>query len=52
MKRIWKPLITKIVMWLAAELILTSLGMDTLADYGEFVFDARSTLWPSALAGA
>ena len=50
MKR--KPLIAKVVMWIAAELILSNLGMDTLADYSEFIFDARSTLWPSYIAKA
>ena len=42
----WKKLFTKTVIWLAAEIILNSLGLDTLADYSEFVFDKNA---PSSL---
>lgn len=31
------PLI-QVVTWLVAEVLLTFVGLDTLADYGEFVF--------------
>ncbi len=34
----WKKLFTNTLIWLAAEIILNSMGIDTLADYGEFVF--------------
>ena len=34
----WQKLLTNTLIWLATEIILNSLGVDTLADYGEFVF--------------
>ena len=33
-----KPL-TKIIIWLAAEILLTFMGLDDLADYSEFIFE-------------
>ena len=39
----WKKLLAKIIVWLAAEILLNFLGLDTLADYSEFVFDRDST---------
>lgn len=38
----WKKLLAKIIVWLAAEILLNFLGLDTLADYSEFVFDRDS----------
>jgi hypothetical protein len=35
----WKKLFAQIILWLVAEVILNLLGLDNLADYGEFVFD-------------
>ena len=32
----WKQLLLQSLLWLSAEVILTSIGMDDLADYGEF----------------
>jgi hypothetical protein len=34
----WKILIVKITIWLAAEICLNFLGLDSLADYSEFIF--------------
>lgn len=34
----WKKFLTNALIWLAAEIILNSMGIDTLADYSEFVF--------------
>lgn len=31
--------IAKIVVWLAAEIILNFIGLDDLADYSEFIFE-------------
>ena len=31
----WKKLFTNTLIWLAAEIILNSMGIDTLADYEE-----------------
>lgn len=33
----WKKLLTETVIWLAAEILLNFLGVDELADYGEFI---------------
>ena len=43
MKNIWQNLIIKILVWLAAEVLLTFLGLDDIADYSEFV-EKQSTL--------
>ena len=37
----WKKLLHTTLIWLAAEILLNSLGVDTLADYGEFVFTTK-----------
>ena len=37
----WRKLLTGIAIWLALEICLSSLGIDDLADYGEFLFDRR-----------
>ena len=34
-----KSLRNRILVWLAAEILLTSLGTDDLADYSEFIFE-------------
>ncbi len=44
MKVNWSRLIFKIIVWLFAEMYLTVLGLDNLADYGEFVFQYRALL--------
>ena len=33
----WKKLIVRTLIWLAVEIYLSLLGLDTLADYGEFI---------------
>ena len=33
----WKKLLVKTLIWLAAEIYLSLLGLDTLADYSEFI---------------
>lgn len=33
----WKKLLVRTLMWLAVEIYLSLLGLDTLADYGEFI---------------
>ncbi len=35
----WEKLIAKLAIWLVAEIYLNSLGIDTLADYSEFLFE-------------
>ena len=40
----WKTRLFKITIWLAAEVTLNLLGMDTMADYGEFVFGQETIL--------
>ena len=43
----WKILLTKTLIWLAAEILLNSIGLDTLADYSEFVFDKNTIVYLS-----
>jgi hypothetical protein len=38
MQKNWKKILTQVVILLASEIIFSFLGLDTLADYGEFVF--------------
>lgn len=33
----WKKLLVKTIVWLAAEIFLNLSGLDSLADYGEFM---------------
>ena len=33
----WKKLLAKTIVWLAAEILLSLLGLDNLADYSEFL---------------
>ncbi len=35
----WKILLTRMLFWLIAEIMLNCLGIDDLADYGEYVFE-------------
>ncbi|MGB5634911.1 MAG: hypothetical protein WBM44_03985 [Waterburya sp.] len=42
MKVKWSQLVLKIIVWLFAEMYLTVLGLDNLADYGEFVFQYKA----------
>ena len=35
----WKILLVKTLIWLAAEIVLNFMGLDTLADYSEFIFN-------------
>lgn len=35
----WKKLLVRIIFWLFTEIWFGSLGIDNLADYGEFVFE-------------
>ena len=35
----WQKLLVKTTVWLVAEILLTLLGIDHLADYSEFVFE-------------
>lgn len=35
----WKKLLCQLIVWVVAEITLNFLGLDNLADYGEFVFD-------------
>ena len=37
----WKKLLARITMWLVAEIILNSIGLDNIADYSEFIFEGN-----------
>ncbi len=44
MKIYWKTLLVRITIWLVLEIGLNFLGLDSLADYSEFLFEKRFTL--------
>lgn len=39
MKIHWKTAFFKTIVWLAAEIFLNLLGVDSLADYSEFIYE-------------
>lgn len=41
MKVRWKKLLVKTSVWVTAEIILTVVGLDNLADYSEFVLQSQ-----------
>jgi len=47
----WNQLIAKILVWLAAEIVLNLVGLDNLADYSEFAHTLKepSTSFSSVL---
>ncbi len=45
MKVKWKILFSKILVWLVTEMVLNSIGLDTLADYSDFVFDKNAIIY-------
>ena len=38
---LWRKLYIKIILWLGAEILLTLIGLDDLADYGEFLYGQK-----------
>ena len=42
MKVQWPKLFSQAVIWLFAEVMLTVLGLDDIADYSEFIFQDRN----------
>jgi hypothetical protein len=44
MKLQWHKLLFKLTVWLFAEITLNLLGLDDLADYGDFIFDHKRNL--------
>jgi hypothetical protein len=38
----WSKIASKIIIWLATELLLNLVGLDNLADYSEFISGERS----------
>ncbi len=45
----WKILLTRSLFWLIAEITLNCLGIDDLADYGEYVFERTPVSSASSL---
>lgn len=35
----WKKLVVKVGVWIALEMFFGYVGVDTIADYGEFIFE-------------
>lgn len=42
MKIHWKAALLKLIVWIAAEVVLNLLGLDSLADYSEFLHDQEA----------
>ena len=42
----WNKLLVNVAFWLTAEIVLTVLGLDTVADFGEFVVLAETLANP------
>lgn len=42
MKIHWKTALLKLIVWIAAEVVLNLLGLDSLADYSEFLHDQEA----------
>lgn len=38
----WKTVLLKLIVWIAAEVVLNLLGLDSLADYSEFLHDQEA----------
>ena len=38
----WKILLIKTLVWLSVEIVLNFIGLDTIADYSEFVFNKHT----------
>ena len=45
MKVRWKILLTKTLIWLSAEILLNIIGLDTIADYSEYIFDRNVVVY-------
>jgi hypothetical protein len=50
MKSPWKTTPIKAIVWLTAEILLTIVGLDNLADYSEFVFEPGGFREPAIAA--
>lgn len=44
MKVKWSKLIKSLTIWLASEILLNSLGVDSLADYSEFFYERYTVI--------
>lgn len=44
MKMQWQKVFVKTTVWLTAEVLLSLLGIDDLADYSEFIFERHFTV--------
>lgn len=38
----WQKILVKLTFWLIIEIFLNLLGLDSLADYSEFVFEGKA----------
>ncbi len=50
MKIRWKKLLTNSFIWISAEIFFNCLGLDTIADYSEFVFDRNYASSPQVVS--
>ena len=47
-----RTLLTKLLFWLAAEIVLNLVGLDNLADYSEFITNQTSGSGPNSTANS
>ncbi len=40
----WKIFFTKTLVWLLVEILLNFIGLDTIADYSEFIFNKNTII--------
>lgn len=40
----WRKLYIKAILWLGTEIFLTLIGLDDLADYGEFLYERKEVI--------
>lgn len=45
----WKGILVRVTIWLALEILLNFLGLDTLIDYSEFVFSKNTIIIDSQI---
>ncbi|EAZ90945.1 hypothetical protein [Crocosphaera chwakensis] len=45
MKVSWKKLFLQTSIWIASEILLNLIGLDNLADYSEFIFKQKETIF-------
>ncbi|ACB49772.1 hypothetical protein cce_0421 [Crocosphaera subtropica ATCC 51142] len=45
MKISWKKLLIQTSVWITSEIVLNLIGLDNIADYSEFIFKQKETIF-------